>query len=334
MNMTRRLGVALTAMAVLAGAGCESTGGKAPAARAGTRVARTNYHGWADALLLRSATTEVVVAPAIGRVLQFGFAGEEGVFWENRALDGQTPPWNPKDWVNFGGDKTWPAPEGEWSKQTKFAGWRPPPGFDGMAAQARVEGGDVILTTPVDPSYGIRATRRMHLDAQQPVLTITTTYERVSGEPSKVGIWVITQLKEPVGIYVPGPPNATAPKSYTLLMKEPPPSLKAGNGMVSLTRNPQASHKVGSEAGALVWVGEKAALRIDSPRVSGAEYPDQGSSAEVYTNPDPLKYIELEMLGPLRTLAVGEKMERVNTYTLYRRTGATAEAEARRILNR
>ncbi len=321
-------------MAVLAGAGCESTGSKTSAARSGTRVARTNYHGWPDALVLRSATAEVVVVPAIGRVMQFGFAGEEGVFWENRALDGQSPPWNPKDWVNFGGDKTWPSPEGEWAKHTKFAGWRPPPGFDGLPAQARVEGGDVILSTAVDASYGIRAARRIHLDAQQPVLTITTTYERVSGEPARVGIWVITQLKEPAGIYVPVPPTTVAAQGPTLLMKEPPPDLKAANGLVSLTRNPKASHKLGTEAGALVWVGEKAAVRIDSPRVSGAEYPDQGSSAEVYTNPDPLKYIELEMLGPLRTLAVGEKMERVNTYTLFRRTGATAEAEARRILNR
>ena len=34
----------------------------------------------------------------------------------------------------------------------------------------------------------------------------------------------------------------------------------------------------------------------------GNEYPDRGASAEVYTNPDPKEYVELEMLGPLARL--------------------------------
>ena len=50
----------------------------------------------------------------------------------------------------------------------------------------------------------------------------------------------------------------------------------------------------------------------------GAEYPDEGSSAEVYTNSDPLKYVELEMLGPLQTLKVGDSVSQTNTYTLSR----------------
>src|ERR1044071_7118728 len=52
-------------------------------------LVRTNYHGWANSILLSNGRVEAVIVPAIGRVMQFRFAGEEdGPFWENRALDG------------------------------------------------------------------------------------------------------------------------------------------------------------------------------------------------------------------------------------------------------
>ena len=51
-------------------------------------ISRTNYHGWADSFALNNGRVEAVVVPAVGRVMQFQLVGEEGVFWENRALDG------------------------------------------------------------------------------------------------------------------------------------------------------------------------------------------------------------------------------------------------------
>ena len=342
----------------------ESDGREEAARGRGTKdITQVSYHGWSNCFRISNAKAEVTIVPAIGRVMQFGFAGEEGVLWENRSLDGQAldgsaTNWSKSDWINFGGDKTWPSPEAEWSKYTKRESWRPPPAFDAMPVEARVEGGDVILTSPVDPFLGVRTQRRVHLDPDVPVLSITTRYERVSGNPAKIGIWVITQLKDPAGIYVLLPTKPKFPNGYALLGKEKPPSLKLNewasgaiayspgtkidpaDGIVtmskvaSLSRNPKDLHKIGTDASTLLWVGEKSALRIDSARTLGADYPDQGSSAEVYTNPDPLKYVELEMLGPLHTLKVGDKIEQVNTYTLIRRTEATADAEARRILGR
>jgi putative NADH-flavin reductase len=61
---------------------------------------------------------------------------------------------------------------------------------------------------------------------------------------------------------------------------------------------------------------EKVAVRIDSPRVPKASYPDNNSSAEIYTNLDPKAYVELEFLSPLKTLRVGQKMDLTTTYTL------------------
>lgn len=297
-------------------------------------ITRAVYHGWADSWILGNGNVEAVIVPAIGRVMQFRFKGEEdGPFWENRALDGKAPDPISNEWGNFGGDKTWPAPQADWPKIARRA-WPPPPAFDSMRVEAKAAGQALILTSPVDPHYGIRTQRRIELDANSPVLTISTTYEKVEGEPRKVGVWVITQLKDPVAVFAPVPRDSLFPAGYNQQSDELPLNLTANRGLLSLTRNPKASHKIGNDAGTLIWVGEKTMVRIDSPRIAGAEYPDQGSSAEIYTNPDPLTYVELELLGPLHTMRVGDKIERSSVYTLLRRTGADPETEVRALLSR
>jgi hypothetical protein len=310
-----------------------------PDAAARVTIARTNYHGWPDAYVMSNGKVAAVIVPAIGRVMQFGFVGEDGVLWENRALDGRFADgslfvWAAKDWVNFGGDKTWPSPEADWSGFTGRKGWRPPPAFDAWSAEVRLGGGTLTLVTPADPFYGTIAERRIRLHSSKPEMTITTTYTREKGEPALIGIWVITQLKEPAGLFAPVPKKTIFPENFTLLGEHPPPSLKITNGLVALGRNPKTAHKIGLDADSLLWVGEKHLLRIDSPRVRKGSYPDQGSSTEIYTNPDPLPYIELETLGPLHLMKTGDKIERVNTYTLSRRTRPTPEAEARAMFKR
>lgn len=298
-------------------------------------VTRTNYHGWADSVWLSNGQVEAVVVPAIGRIMRLGFIGVENVIWENRALDGRVLDGQHKEWINLGGDKSWPSPEAEWGQYTGDKSWFPPRGFDGLPATATIKDGTVILTHPVDAHYGIRAVRHFTLDPVKPVLTVRTIYERVQGKPAKVGIWIITQLTEPAGVFIPVPERSVFPTGYRLLLPPAPPSLKSITGpprLLSLTRNPEKPHKIGADASTLVWVGEKTSLRIDSPRVVGAEYPDGGSSAEVYTNPGDLKYIELEMLGPLRTLRPGDRLEQTNVYTLRRRTETDPTAEAIKLL--
>lgn len=308
-------------------------------AQARVTVTRTNYLGWPDAIILNNGTVAVAIVPSIGRVMQFGFVGEQGVFWENPSLfgkiaDGELITWAAKDWINFGGDKTWPSPENEWSIFTNRKGWRPPPAFDGWPSDARISGSTVTLTTLVDPFFGTMAQRKIELHSSKPEMTITTTYRRVKGDPAVIGIWVITQLKEPAGVYAPLPEKSSFKDGYTLLFPTPPPSLKVENGIISLSRNPKASHKIGLDGDTLLWVGEKHALRIDSPRVRKGDYPDKGSSTEIYTSADPLPYIELETLGPLATMKEGDTIKRSNVYRLYRRTQPTPDAEAKVILRK
>ncbi len=295
-------------------------------------VWRGEEGGWKEAVIVRSREVEAVIVPSVGRVMQFRFRGEgSGPFWENEGLVGGVPDAEAKEWRNFGGDKTWPAPQGDWPGVVGRA-WPPPRAFDAMAVEAVVRGDWVELVSPVDPQYGIRTRREVRLEPGRPVMTIRTIYEKVEGEPRKVSVWVITQLRDPAAVFVPLPGRSIFPEGYVRQSKELPANLRRSEGGLWMTRGPKTATKIGTDAGRLLWIGEREALLIDSPREAQGVYPDQGSSAEVYTNPDPAAYVELEMLGPLRELKRGDRIERVNRYTLFRRREKTVEAEARRIL--
>jgi hypothetical protein len=291
------------------------------------------YRGWTHSLLLSNGLVEAIVVPAIGRVMQLRFTGDrEGPIWENPALAAGNVPPDPKEWANFGGDKAWPSPQSDWDH---FAGrgWPPPSAFDGCSMEATVDGTSaVILASPIDPGYGVRVRRRIELAADRPVMTITTTYEKVAGSPVEVAVWVITQLKDPLLVSAPLVGSSGKAAGFVLQSETPPPSLHAADSLLSLTRDPMQNHKIGMRAGTLVWVGATELLRIDSTLVSGKPYPDSGCSAEIYTNADPLAYVELELLGPLTRLAVGEKIERVSSYSLARRSLPDPKLEVSRLL--
>lgn len=300
----------------------------------GPAVGPLSYHGWTGALRLRNEQVEVIVVPEVGRVMSFRFHDGQNVLWEDVSLRGKRGDPTGREWVNFGGDKTWPAPEAEWKTHTKREKWMPPPGFDGMPGRARREGAAIVLTSTPDPFYGIRTSRRITLRGDDPIMVIETEYEKVSGAAMPVGIWVITQFRDPVAVYLPVPAASRFPDGHFRFRDTPWPQLTTGGGLIKVTRDPAASHKLGSDADRMLWVGAKEMCLVATTRAAGAEYPDRGASAEVYTNPDPKTYVELETLGPLATLAPGQRIQETNTYTLLRRREVNADADARRILGR
>jgi hypothetical protein len=295
-------------------------------------VVVTNYFGWTNAVLLNNAIVEAVIIPAAGRVLQFRLLGStNGPFWENESLYGRSA--TPSSWNtsgSFGGDKAWPSPQSDW-------GWPPPSGFDGSTNAVSLSNGVVTLVTPVDATYQIRTTRVIELGFDEPVMRIRTIFERTAATArtnNSLGVWVITQLRDPVRCFVPVPSPSIFPSGYTQLGTGLPTQFQQTNGFISFTRDRSASHKLGFDAGTLIWIGTNLTLRIDAPRVPGlpkASYPDNGSSTEIYTSSG-TPYVEHEFLGPLSLLPNGGRMEFVTTYILFQRVEADPEAEARRVL--
>src|SRR5262245_2920364 len=209
-------------------------------------VTPLTYHGWQGSFLLGNGTVEAVVIPRVGRVMQFRFVGEGDVLWENRDLDGAAADAASKEWANFGGDKTWPAPQADWER-VAGRGWPPPPAFDAMPAEAHVVGRAVEMVSPLAPGFGLRARRRLELDGRRPVLRITTVYEKLEGEPIRVGVGVITQVRDPITVFLLPPARSRFPQGYVRLNWELPQDLKVGEGLVSLRRAQRTQSQIGSD---------------------------------------------------------------------------------------
>lgn len=300
-----------------------------PNGRVGTT--RTDYRGWRDSYLLCNGSVEAVVVPLIGRIMQFRLCGEQrGVLWTNDALEGRLADPESLEWMNFGGDKAWPAPQSDWEKMTRRA-WPPPAGFDSIPFEARVDQGAVILTSAVDPDYGIQVVRRIQLNPSRPAMVVGTEYHKVKGAPVRLAVWVITQLHDPERIFVLLPEKSSFDTKFKQLVGPAPRDLRIDGKLLSLARNPEQCTKIGTEGRRVLWMSRDHALCIENTDVPG-EYPDGGSKTEIYTNPDPMRYVEIETIGPLATLNVGDRIEQTNTYTLMPRSLPNETAEAQRIL--
>jgi len=293
----------------------------------GTSIASIAWHGWTDCYLLSNGVIEAIVVPAIGRVMQLRLAGDTvGTLWENRALDGQTQQTARRDWLNFGGDKCWPAPQSEWPALLG-RDWPPPHTFDSLPMEAIATERAVILSSQVDPDFGIQVVRHVELDPKRPVMRIRTEFRKLSGDPVTVSIWTITQMQDPERICALLPAKSRFPRGYIPLLNAEPAGVKIESGVLSLVRHPRAYVKIGADAASLAWVGQNCVVRIDT-EVEPGEYPDGGCVTQIYTNPNPLHYVELETLGPLATLSAGGLMERTTVYTVLPRTMVDPTLEA------
>ena len=290
------------------------------------------YHGWPESLMISNGTVEAVIVPAIGRVMQFRFVGEEpGTFWENRKLDGHLPNVDAgaNGWLNFGGDKTWPAPQSEWERHTGRE-WPPPSTFDSAPFCATSTNDAIELVSKVDPHYGVRAVRRLRLAGHCAQLEITTEFLKEQGAPVEVSVWAITQLSEPERIFILLPEETDSSSAYQQLRGPTPRDLQCHGRLLSLRRHPGEHIKIGTQGTSMLWVDPRLSLLIRSKSMSPVTGDDQ-SRTEVYTNPDPQRYVELETVGPLARLQIYDRISWTNTYTLFRRSTPDCFTEAHRV---
>ena len=292
------------------------------------------FHGW-KALVLRNRL-EAVVVPAIGRVVALripGVAAPADPFWRHPALAATLAP-DDSGWINFGGDKAWPAPQSQWER---IAGrpWPPPATFDARAYAATVVDGTVRLESEVDARYGMRVRRDVRLTADE--MTIDTTYQKVSGAPVRVAVWTITQLTSPERIFLLLPARSTFPGGRRDVSPVPPAGVAVDGRLLSLARDRQHKTMIVSDADALLWVGKDCVLlvhKLGPPPSVRAEWPG-GAHAQVYTSPDgDQPYVELELLGQLDELSPGEELSLSVGYRLMPRSEADPLVEARKVLAR
>jgi len=163
-----------------------------------TRTLRpATYMGW-KGYVLQNDLVRVNLAPDLGgRVIQYAL-GDKEFFWVNAALAGKTPPdsgLGPDGaWMNYGGDKLWPAPQG-WDNDQQWPG--PPDAvLDGQPwrAETDADSAAIRMTSRNDPQSGIRFSRRIRLNRRSSRISVEASMTNVDTKPRRWGIWTVVQL--------------------------------------------------------------------------------------------------------------------------------------------
>jgi hypothetical protein len=290
----------------------------AVSAHAQVKVEKVTCLSLSNCYKLSNGTVELVGTTDIGpRVMRYAFVGGENILGE---VKGSLADKDKQTWQAWGGHRVWIAPEG----QPKSYGPDNSP-----IKYTQVAPNSVRLEQPVEPGTGIQKSMTVTLEATGTGVTVVNTLTNRNQKPYELAVWALT-IMNPVGgtAIIPQEPyashdNALQPArplvmwSYTNLAD---PRWAIGPKYIRLSVDP--ANKESQKIGVGNKVGWAAFARnglLFIKRMPAYEhnqtYPDFGSSVEVYTAAD---FIEVESLGPMRTLKPGESAEHTERWSLHR----------------
>ena len=305
----------------------------------------SSYRGW-KTLELTNGLVEVQVVPEIGgRVIQLKL-GDFEYFWVNDRLAGKLPPpgrLGPDGaWLNYGGEKLWPAPQG-WSGEHEWPG-PPDPVLDGGPHAGSIVTGrgnpvSVRLVSPKDARTGIQFSRLIQVYDGWSRVHVDATMTNVDSRPRRWGIWSVVQHNaanrsgpgpdKNLRVWCPINPASLHPGGFKVMFGEPDnPSFQPEQDWGLLRVHYQRRvGKVGLDSPA-GWVATVHGSRGHAfvqrfPYFHGKKYPDD-ATVEVWLHgvgryfaagkwnelrDDPIEcpyFVETEVLSPFAALAPGE----------------------------
>ena len=126
------------------------------------------------------------------------------------------------NWKNYGGDKTWPAPQG-WDGEGQWPG-PPDPVLDSGRYGFETSQGDnsvsVLMSSPPDERSGLRIRREISLGQGSSRLHLDLSFENISQRTIRWSIWDVAQmacrsidgqLNDDCWLYIPTDPNRERP---------------------------------------------------------------------------------------------------------------------------
>lgn len=163
-----------------------------------------DFRGWSAAHIGNGLITVVVVPDIGGRIMAYDLGPYPFVYVDPH-LAGElfTPEENLGDgtlaaWKNYGGDKTWPAPQG-WETDEQWHG-PPDPVLDtGRYTLDVLESDDDTatfeVTSPPDQRTGVQITRRATIRRGSSLVELRLTFRNVVQRPIRWSIWDVMQLR-------------------------------------------------------------------------------------------------------------------------------------------
>lgn len=252
-------------------------------------TSRVQFAPFGECLRLSNGEVDLVISPKVGRAVFFGKTGDENVLWLN-----PSPVAKKGEWMNWGGDKVWPAPQSDWN-------WPPDPALDGSTHRARfLPDGGIELTSPTSPKTGLRIVRTFRMHPLGHEVAIVTRLLNRSRRTQRLAAWQIAQTPVGKGVRMPSYgfrayPGTTVDQRYVSSLGE----------WIGLESGMETSGKFGAKgaSGTLKWIGDETVFTMRH-RLEAGEYPDNDLAQQVYRSVAP-PYFELELTAPLRDVPPG-----------------------------
>jgi hypothetical protein len=265
---------------------------------------------------LSNGTVELVVTTDIGpRIARYGFVGGESILSD---ISGSLAEKDLGAWQAWGGHRVWIAPEG----QPKSYGPDNTP-----IKHAPVGNNGIRLEQPVEKGTGIQKVMTVTMDATGTGVTVQHTLINRNQKPYELAVWALTIMNPGGTAIVPQEPykkhaDALLPARPLVLWHYTDLSdSRYAIGPKFIRLSTDAAKPEPQKFGVANKVGWAAYARNGLLFVKrmkyeeGAAYPDYGCSVEVFTQAG---FIEVESLGPLRTLKPGESAEHTERWSLHK----------------
>jgi hypothetical protein len=286
-------------------------------------IQEISYGGWKRNLLLRGATTELVITLEIGpRIIRYGFHEGANVFVEFPEQMGGS---GEKEWMIRGGHRLWTAPEGDHSYDPD----------NGPVSWRQLGENEVEIVQPPRPSFGFQKIMRVELGADGMVRVIHRLMN-IGDRSLDLSPWVLSVMAPGGMTVIPQPaldlhptefPPERAVKSVDFLPNRrmvfwPFTNLSDGRYAFSshflrmVYRPDLPATKLGLEqpAGWIAYQNGETIFAKHLPFDPAATYPDRGSNLELFTNP---RIFELESLAPAQAVAPGACSEHREHWVLH-----------------
>ena len=253
------------------------------------------FLGWPAHEVDNGLIRAVVVPDVGGRVMQF-WLDDHPFLFVNQSLAGRLfsadVNWGDgtmASWKNYGGNKTWPAPQG-WSGPDEWAGPPDPVLDSGHFKTLTADSSRVAVQSPPDPRTGLQITRELTLEPGAARAVLRRTMRNVSERPVRWSLWDVTQLdcaiQSACRMTIPLNASSRFPSGFDVLYgPRDNPQWRTGDSTVFTVEYSRALGKVAldSYAGWIAFSDGEWALLQQFDAQPGQDYPDGGATVEVWT---------------------------------------------------
>jgi 1,4-alpha-glucan branching enzyme len=297
-------------------------------------IAPLPFGGWEESVRIANDAIEIVVVPAIGRLLHLSPLGGENLYFVENGLRGKLPPTEEGDWLNYGGDWLWPVNQGRWAA-VGGKKWPPPRMLDlpwrGEAWKEADGSSVIVLRRDVGDPVFVQLERRFILaPGNSAELRIEQSIRRVYASKIPVVLWHISQVRAADLAVLGREPDSAFDNGHRVIAFETPKdqALQSTPSALLFHTEHATENKLGSDGR---WIaarrGNLALLQWAEGGDSGGVFPDGGCSIVLYSNKG-LGYTEIETQSVELDLAPGETLRNTLVYRLVEVGDAQPEAVA------